>query len=237
MGRRTESDQPESAPAQDFADESDDDHESPLAGDAFLTANRANRVKAKEQARAEALRKESRTPGRVATPRREPGRLRTLVALCAVLAVVAAGCASWAVLASRTAAQTDPGSAHGQDAMSTARNYVAAVMTYQVTDYRDLDRRIREISTTGFAEKFIESSADARKGNTAAGASSKASAPDAGLIALSADRAEVLVALDQTITAPTIAAELPEGHLYQSRVKVTLVRDGDRWLLDDFRVV
>ena len=135
------------------------------------------------------------------------------------------------------AAQTDPQSAHGRDAMTTARTYVASVMTYDVKDYADLDRRIREISTTDFAEKFIESSAQARKANTAAGASSKATAPTAGFISLTKDRAQVLVALDQTITAPEIAAELPDGHLYQSRVQVTLVRDDDRWLLDDLQVV
>ena len=60
--------------------------------------------------------------------------------------------AAWAVHSSQVAAQTDPQSAHGRDAMTTARTYVASVMTYDVGDYADLDRRIREISTTDFAE-------------------------------------------------------------------------------------
>jgi len=225
-----------------------DDHESPHSGKAFLEANRRKRAQAKADAAREAQRQASRTPGKVAAPdssvvgsltRRWDSRrvITVLAALCALLAVSTVGVGVWGLAESRSAAHTNPQSAHGQDAMNAARKYVATVMTYDVKDYGDLDRRIREVSTTDFAEKFIESSAAARKGNSAAGASSKATAPAAGLISLSADRAEVLVSLDQTITAPEIAAELPDGHLYQSRVKVTLVRDGDRWLLDDFTVV
>lgn len=224
------------------------DDESPHSGEDFLDANRKNRAKARDDAEREAARKTARTPGKVETPRRSlPGGLAdrwganraiaALLAVCAVLALGSAGLAVWAVRSSQVAAQTDPQSAHGRDAMSTARTYVATVMTYDVKDYADLDRRIREISTTDFAEKFIESSAQARKANTAAGASSKAAAPTAGFISLTKDRAQVLVALDQTITAPDIAAELPDGHLYQSRVQVTLVRDDSRWLLDDLQVV
>ncbi|HNP56639.1 MAG TPA: hypothetical protein PK331_05210 [Gordonia sp. (in: high G+C Gram-positive bacteria)] len=224
------------------------DDQSPHSGEDFLDANRKNRAKARDAAEREAARKTARTPGKVETPRRSVagaladrwGATRTvavLLALCAALALGSVGLAAWAVHSSQVAAQTDPQSAHGRDAMTTARTYVASVMTYDVKDYADLDRRIREISTTDFAEKFIESSAQARKANTAAGASSKATAPTAGFISLTKDRAQVLVALDQTITAPEIAAELPDGHLYQSRVQVTLVRDDDRWLLDDLQVV
>ncbi|WP_290713045.1 MULTISPECIES: hypothetical protein [Gordonia] len=241
-------------PSADNADEplvgdvDGDDHESPLAGKSFLDANRKNRERAKTQAAQEAQRKAGRTPGKVATaPRSIAGPLTrrwgagrviaVLIALCAVLAASTAGLAVRDAMSSRAAAQSDPQSGHGQDAMTTARKYVASVMTYNVNDYADLDRRIRDVSTTDFAERFIESSAAARKGNAAADASSKATAPNAGIISLTADRAQVLVTLDQTITAPEIAAELPDGHLYQSRVQVTMVRDGDRWLLDDLQVV
>ncbi|GAB08982.1 hypothetical protein GOARA_026_00110 [Gordonia araii NBRC 100433] len=222
------------------------DHDSPLSGEAFLTVNRKKRAQAKEEADREAARK-ARVPGKVETPKRSwrsvaGGGSRRLVTVLAAL-VVALGATSvglgiWALHSSNVAAQTDPASRHGQDAMKTAREYVSSVMTYDVKDYGALDRKIREIATTDFAEEFIKSSADARKGNTAAGASSEATAANAGIIALSGDKAEVLVTLDQKISAPGLAEALPEGyHLYQSRVKVTLVRDGDRWLLDDLQVV
>ena len=62
-----------------------------------------------------------------------------------MLALGSAGLAVWAVRSSQVAAQTDPQSAHGRDAMSTARTYVATVMTYDVKDYADLDRRIADL--------------------------------------------------------------------------------------------
>ncbi|MFT4199470.1 hypothetical protein [Gordonia sp. (in: high G+C Gram-positive bacteria)] len=225
-----------------------DDHESPLAGDAFLAANRKKRAAAREEAAKEAARKDARTPGKVDNPKGGLVAALTdrfdadkligwLLAACAVLAVLVIGLGVWGFRASHIAAQTDPQSSHGQSALKAARDSAAALTTYQAKDYGDLDRRIRDISTTDFADKYIKSLPDARKGTQAADASSKGAATSAGVIKLTADKAEVLVALDQTITAPEIAAVMPDGHLYQSRVKVTLVRDGGRWLVDDFAVL
>lgn len=47
----------------------------------------------------------------------------------------------------------------------------------------------------------------------------------------------VLVTLDQTVTAPDVNAEMPDGIPYQSRVKVTLDRRNGRWLLADLDTV
>ena len=46
---------------------------------------------------------------------------------------------------------------------------------------------------------------------------------------VSGDTAIVLVFLDQEITNVTV----PDGRVDSSRMVVTVVRDGDRWLLDD----
>ncbi|QKT07675.1 hypothetical protein HUN08_11100 [Gordonia sp. X0973] len=245
MGRTTDSenetvDEQTASTEKTASTDAEADTDSPLAGADFLAANRRNRAEAKARAQEEAARK-ARTPGKVAAPTRgASGRSRlvpALIALSAVLAVVAAGVVFWAVRSSNEAAQLNPQSSFGKDAQATAGKYVADVMTYNVDDFGDLDRRIHAVATPGFAEQYIKASGPARKGSAAGDASSQGKAAATGIIELSGKRAVVLVALDQTITSPAIAEQFPDGHLYQSRVRATLVRDGNRWLLDGFDVV
>ncbi|MCG7632575.1 hypothetical protein MHN80_09650 [Gordonia McavH-238-E] len=121
--------------------------------------------------------------------------------------------------------------------LETARRYAAEISTYNSADYADLDRRIREISTPAFTQTYIESSQDARRGSTAAESVSTAQADNAGIMSLDDGKAVVLVTLDQTLKSPQTAQEFPDGFPYQSRVKVTLVEQDGRWLMDDFAVL
>lgn len=121
--------------------------------------------------------------------------------------------------------------------LETARRYAAEISTYNSADYADLDRRIREISTPAFTQTYIESSQDARRGSAEAESLSTATADNAGLMSVDDGKAVVLVTLDQTLKSPQTAQEFPEGFPYQSRVKVTLVEQDGRWLMDDFAVL
>ena len=121
--------------------------------------------------------------------------------------------------------------------LETARRYAAEISTYNSADYADLDRRIREISTPAFTQTYIESSQDARRGSAEAESVSTATADNAGLMSVDDGKAVVLVTLDQTLKSPQTAQEFPEGFPYQSRVKVTLVEQDGRWLMDDFAVL
>ncbi|MCR8896502.1 hypothetical protein NWF34_05965 [Gordonia sp. GONU] len=121
--------------------------------------------------------------------------------------------------------------------LDTARKYATEITTYNSADYSDLDRRIREISTPAFTQTYIESSQDARRGSTEAEAVSTAKADNAGIMSLDEGKAVVLVTLDQTVKSPQTAKQFPEGFPYQSRVKVTLVQNDGRWLMDDFAVL
>ena len=47
----------------------------------------------------------------------------------------------------------------------------------------------------------------------------------------------VLVALDQKVTSPQVPAVGDQGLDYSSRVLITLIRDGDRWVVDDLDTV
>lgn len=118
-----------------------------------------------------------------------------------------------------------------------AKTYATSVLTYSAGDYADLDKRIREISTPEFADRYIASSQRAREGNDEAQAAGSAEAKEAGLISLSDTTAVVLVAIDQNVKTPLVPAVGPDGMDYQSRVKITLTRDGDDWKLSDLSVV
>ncbi|MFW0792771.1 hypothetical protein AAFP30_03060 [Gordonia sp. CPCC 205515] len=217
----------------------------PLDGDDFLAANRANRERHREEAERKAE-KAARTPGKVsAEPRRRRlPSIRPVTAALVALSILVVGLAistayfAYAyVQADDRAAAAGPAQSDRQEAMDTARRYAAALATYDPANYADLDRRIREISTPEFAKTYITSSADARRGNATARGTSKAESKDAGLQSISDSTATVLVTLDQTVTSPDVKAQVPEGIPYQSRVKVTLQRVDGKWLLSDLDTV
>ena len=225
---------------------------SPLDGDEFLAANRSRR----EELRAEAA---DRVPRKLDTAKgqksagarvdgeegagrvRRPGRGRLLVGVLAALVVVLA--ISTGVLgylyaqADRRASDAGPSDTDRTAVLDTARRYAVQLTTYDPADYADLDRRITEISTPEFGKTYIASSQDARKGNANAKGVSTAKAQRAGIESMTADRAVVLVALDQTVKSTEIAAQVPDGIPYQSRVEITLAKRNGTWLLDDLATV
>ncbi|MBA4025963.1 MAG: hypothetical protein C0482_26750 [Gordonia sp.] len=122
-------------------------------------------------------------------------------------------------------------------AVESAKQYAGDLMTYDSADFGALDSRITDISTPEFAKDFIEGSRQAREGSANAEAVATAVVKDAGVVSISSTEAVLIVALDQTITSPQTARDLPDGIPYQSRVKITLTRDGDRWVIADFEVI
>ncbi len=223
----------------------DDTDVTPLDGDRFLEANRTNREKFREAAERrderEASRRErkaGRTRRRIrVSARRSTILLAVLSALVVLLAATTAYFAYTAAQAGDRADAAGPSETTRQEVMDLGRQYAAQLATYDSADYADLDRRIREISTPEFAKRYIQSSQDARRGNTAARGVSKAESNEAGLQSISDTKAVVLVTLDQTVTAPDVSDQLPQGIPYQSRVKVTLEQRDGQWLLADFDTV
>ncbi|MFT3715563.1 MAG: hypothetical protein QM774_06340 [Gordonia sp. (in: high G+C Gram-positive bacteria)] len=216
----------------------------------LLAENRRNR----EQARADAAKKaakrrtvtqdadgddevdvaddaEDRVPGRVETaPTRGISPVTILAALAGLLAVTTI---VFGILAFRGGDSLGPDSGIGRDAVTDAKKYAVDIVTYSAGDYASLDKQIRDISTDDFAKRYIDASQQARKGNDAAKASSTAKALAAGLQSIDKHQAVVLVALDQKVTSPDLPSSGKDGIDYQSRVLVTLQRDGDRWVLSD----
>ena len=130
-----------------------------------------------------------------------------------------------------------PDSDLGRSALADAKKYAALIVTYEPDDYAALDREIRAVSTPDFAERYIKASQEARRGNDEAKASSVGTARAAGLESLSRSQAVVLVALDQVVTSPDLPSAGDEGLEYQTRLQITLARDGDRWLVSELLTI
>ena len=122
-------------------------------------------------------------------------------------------------------------------AVQVAGEYATALLTYDSANFAALDDRITEISTPAFARDFIEGSRQAREGSANAQAVAEAEVVSAAAISVSSTKAVVLLAIDQTVTAPSTAGQFPNGVPYQSRVEVTLQWMPDGWKLDDFKVI
>lgn len=169
-----------------------------------------------------------------------PGRswITPVLALLLVVALVAAGVFAYLYQqADARANDADQINELRPGAVEIAGKYATELMTYDSANFAELDERITDISTPAFAKDFIEGSRQAREGSVNAQAVASASVKDAGIQSISSTEAVVLVALDQTITSPQTNGELPGGIPYQSRVKVTLARDGDGWKLSDLNVI
>ncbi len=236
---------------------------SPLDGDEFLAANRSRREQLRAEAADRVPRKLDTTSGRTDKGRTErgrggksggvgaeaasaagatrPGRGRLLVGVLAsfvvVLAISPGVLAYLYAQADRRASDAGPSDADRTTVLDTARRYAVELTTYDPADYGDLDRRITQISTPEFGKTYIASSQDARKGNANAKGVSTSKAQRAGIESVTADRAVVLVALDQTVKSSEIAAQVPDGIPYQSRVEITLAKRNGTWLLDDLATV
>lgn len=176
----------------------------------------------------------TRVPGKVVAEPSGAGGGRKLIAGLVALIValaVAVGVLGYLLASADRGVALDSGA--GEQALADAKTYAAEVVTYGPGDYSDLDRRIREFSTSDFADRYIQASQDARRGTDEAKASSVGTAIAAGAESITDEEAVVLVALDQKVTSPELPAAGEEGLEYQTRVRVTLQRDGDRWVLAD----
>lgn len=83
-------------------------------------------------------------------------------------------------------------------------------------------------ATPEFADRYREVSEGLRELLTNGQGTSTGTVTHAGVQSVDTGSAVVLVFLDQEITNVTV----PEGRVDASRMVVTLVRDGNRWLLD-----
>src|SRR4051794_25870427 len=170
-------------------------------------------------------------PGRRAAALVSPA-LAALVALLVVALAAVAASRNSDRLDNTSAGLLDQGTVAG--ALSAATNDVGAVLSY---DYRHLDRdfaRAEALLTPRFRKQYLDTTEKGVK--PLAGkykAISTAQVTSAGLVEGSRDRAVVLVFVSQTATNSQLSAP----RLDRARIKATLVRGGDGWLIDNLEPV
>jgi Mce-associated membrane protein len=117
----------------------------------------------------------------------------------------------------------DQASAAGRKAAETALSY----------DYRDLDKSFaaaRATMTPDFAAKFDETAKVAGELATKTKATVKADVREVGVRDGNADRVTLIIFVNQTTTS-TITQGKPRVDL--NRTRFTMVRNGDRWLVQE----
>lgn len=160
-----------------------------------------------------------------ATPvegRRGGRALPVAVGLALVALLVACGYLGYLVWQDRRADELR------RTAVEDASRLVVQLATYDHTDVdANLDAVVAE-ATPEFADRYREVSEGLRELLASGEGTSTGTALHSAVESVDDERAVVLVFLDQKVTNVTV----PEGRVDASRMVVTLVRDGDRWLLD-----
>jgi Mce-associated membrane protein len=164
------------------------------------------------------------------------GRHAERLAVVACLAVVAIAASTLMALAAVRISHRHEIDRARHDAVTAARSSLATVLSY---DYRHLNTDFADaetLLTANFRKKYVKTTASVVEPLAAKyrATTTAVIAPGAaGAVTVSADRAVVLVFVNQTVTNSRLAAP----RLDRSRIDVTLVRSGGRWLIDDLEPV
>ena len=123
------------------------------------------------------------------------------------------------------------------DAIKAADEAARQVALHMVTyDSESLDTDfawVKDDGTEEFAETFQEPSDQVREMAAATGAHSEGVVIASGVHVVNANKAEVVVALDSEITQRSKLTPDPQ----RWRLRLTMVRQGDRWLVDKLELL
>jgi Mce-associated membrane protein len=171
--------------------------------------------------------------GRPAAPQRPTHRIGALPSMALLLAS-ALICAAVLTAAAAKLSGRHGDTSGGSDALAAATSGVATVLSY---NYAHLDAdfaRAESLLTPKFRKNYDNTTAKGVKPLAAQyKAVSTAAVTSAGLVQAGADKVVLLVFVDQTVTNSQVAAP----RLDRSRIRVTMVKRGDRWLIDGLQPV
>lgn len=160
-----------------------------------------------------------------AEPVTGPGWLLPLVVGLAVLLVVAVATAGVMTVRVREVSATQEARA---DALAAARSHAQSILSY---DHRTLDAdfaRAEQVITGSFKAEYAETTTKVvRPTATQYKAVVKAEVTSAAVVRATSERVVVLLFVDQTTTS----TRLTKAKRDASRVRMTLVRSGGRWLV------
>ncbi|MGI8677792.1 MAG: hypothetical protein ACR2LX_03715 [Jatrophihabitans sp.] len=170
--------------------------------------------------------KRSEPPPPVATRSQRRGPLVAALAAAVALLAVAAVCAGL-YLHDRGKVSDDARTADARtQALATGQKIAIDFSTY---DYRHLDQDFAHVAgqlTGKFATDYKATSAALKPTLTQYQGIATAKVLDAGVASLTAKKAVVLVFVDQTVTSKVSKTPTVD----RNRVRVTMQRQGDRWL-------
>ena len=150
-----------------------------------------------------------------------------LLALAAVLAIALTVTA--AVVGVKGGGDTAIDDADAQQALQVAVRAIGPVLSY---DYRHLDEdaaQARSYMTASYQDQYDKTFALVKENAPSVKAVVSAQVIDAGVVRTGGDRVDVLVFVNR----PTTNKKTTTPVVYKDQVTVTMVRDGDSWLIDD----
>lgn len=118
-------------------------------------------------------------------------------------------------------------------ASASAKQYAVHLTSY---DFRNLDGNFKAVtqdSSNRFAKEYKKVSANLKKLIQKFKATSKGAVLQQGIVSLDQQNAVVTLFVDQTITN----TNSPEPRVDRNRMRMSLVRSADRWLLDDVQLM
>lgn len=155
-------------------------------------------------------------------------RVRVLVPLLLITALTA-GCALLGVQYLNEDAVRDA----RDSAKRAAREYAVALTTYDHTSLRDDFGRVSSHATGEFAKEYEQVSANLTKLIKKHESTSEGNVIATGTVSVARDRAVVLLFVDQTIKN----ANIDKPRIDRNRMRMTLVREGERWLVDNVELL
>ena len=169
-----------------------------------------------------------RTSQRPESPRRGRSGLRTVSLVCLLLCIPAAAAA---VLLALRHHSSDATATAREQALTAAKQAAHDVLSY---DYRTLDADVARAKkeTTGlFAQQYSQSAGQLLSQAKQVRAIVQASVGLPGVVSATDDQVVVLVFVDQASVKQTAGQKTPTTRIDQSRVRLTMTKVGDRWLV------
>jgi len=163
---------------------------------------------------------------------------RLTVTRVRVLAVVLALLAVGGVVVGVTALVRGPDipayadAATRQDARAAAEKFAASVNTYDVTDLDPYVERVTPLLTDDLAQQFEDSTTDLLAKFAEAKIKSTGEVKQVAIESIDGDSAEALASISVTTAPSDVQAGQP-----RLRWRISLVRDDDGWLVDNFASV
>jgi len=159
--------------------------------------------------------------------KRRPRALTIVLAVVIVVLLALSGFLGWTFLERR---QADSARAAAVDA---GTKYATDLASYDFTNLAGNFTTVTANSTEKFAQQYKQVSDNLTQLIVQMKATSKGSVTQLGVVESDADSAVLVLFLDQAITN----TNSPQPRVDRNRMRLSLLKSGDRWLIDDVQLL